>query len=57
MKAYKLYAAPILTLIGGVVALVLLASSMGSSVEQRARSLADRAFGEAQNNWRQRWIR
>jgi hypothetical protein len=51
MKAYKLYAAPILTLIGGVVALVLLASSMGSSVEQRARSLADRAFGEAQNNW------
>ena len=51
MNSIKLYLAPFLTLVGGLVAVVLLASTMGSSIEQRARSLADRAFGEAQTNW------
>ena len=51
MNSVKLYFAPLLTLIGGLVAVVMLASTMGDGIEQRARALADRAFGEAQTNW------
>ncbi len=51
MNSVRLYSAPLLTLVGGLVAVVMLASTMGDAIEQRARSLADRAFGEAQTNW------
>ena len=51
MKAVRLYLAPVFVLVGGLAALAIIASDIGASVEQRARGLAARAFGEAQTHW------
>ena len=51
MKAVRLYLAPVFVLVGGLAALAIIASDIGAGVEQRARGLAARAFGEAQTHW------